>query len=426
MRTGEAVIGMPAGKVVRPSIESASMALAALLLVIVTFFVRGQWFGSSFGSVTYVLPAISALLVSLFLMVQLWRLGAVALPPAPYLLLAIASAFNLSINAVFFLPHLREVAVFGAELALNGIVFLVAYNLGRPGAGAVDGILRLIQRAGVISGVILAALLLSTDSFTRLSFVATGVNHLGHALAIFAMVSLYRVLVEIRSGRHLRALASFGALVGALFFLFVSGTRSAMAGLAVALVVLVWLRGRRPELVVFYPLLLMAFIGLAVLFLQADAFGRLLTRFDVHSVSLGIGSRVAQWREVFAISTPWSVAFGAPWLYEAISAAPVVYPHNVLLSVGLYMGALPLALITWVIATRLIQLYRRSRRVRDDLLSAALLGVLLIALFYAFLSGSFTRIFTIVFLLGVVEAWLQSRPGAGEAGTVVGAEEPIS
>jgi O-antigen ligase len=405
-------VGGPVGAAADSFAENALVAMAVLVLIIVTFFVRGHWFGPAFGSVTYVLPGVATFLLTLFIISQLWRAGAVALPPAPYLLLALVSALNLTINGVFMASHLPELALFAAEVGLNSIVFLVAYNLGRPGRHAVDRVLHLVQWGGILSTVILAGMLVSADSFSRLSFAATGVNHLGHALAILVMVSLYRALVEIRRGRYLPAAGSMVALMGALFFLFLSGTRSAMAGLVLALLVLVWLRGRRREVVLLYPALALASFTLMVVFVRSDAFGRLLRRFDTDSIALGIGSRFEQWGEVVSVSTTWSAAFGAPWLYEAIAVTPPVYPHNMLLSVGLYMGVLPLALILWILVTRLVRLYVCSRRERADLLSASLLGVLLIALMYASLSGLFTRVLTVVFLLGLVEGWLQNPKGS--------------
>jgi O-antigen ligase len=418
----EPAVGGPVWGASDSSAEAAFVAMAVLVLIIVTFFVRGHWFGPAFGSVTYILPGVAAFLLAVFIISQLWRAGAVALPPAPYLLLALVSALNLTINGVFVTAHVREVALFAGEVGLNSIVFLVAYNLGRPGPHAVDRVLRLVQWAGILSTVILAGMLVSADSFSRLSFAATGVNHLGHALAILVMVSLYRALMEIRRSRYLHAAGSMIALLGALFFLILSGTRSAMAGLVLALLVLVWLRGRRREVVLLYPALAIASFALIVVFVRSDAFGRLLRRFDTDSIALGIGSRVEQWGEVISVSTTWSAAFGAPWLYEAIAVSPPVYPHNMLLSVGLYMGLLPLALILWILGTRLLRLYVHSRRARADLLSASLLGVLLIALMYASLSGLFTRVLTTVFLLGLVEGWLQ-YPKSSERPQLTGKRE---
>lgn len=420
---GGGVLTPTTGVYYRVPLSRRSVRVGALLLIIVIFFVRGQWFGTEFGSVSYVLPAATVLLLSLFLGRQLWRNGAVALPPAPHVVLALAAALNLTVNAMVFPRHLGDIALFAAEIALNGMVLLVAYNLGRSGGGAIDEVLKLIQLAGILSGGILVVMLVSSGTFARLSFAATGVNHLGHALAILALISFYRALSAIREGRLRSSLASSGALIGALFLLFLSGTRSAMAGLLIALGVLLWLRGRRREVVLFYPPLLTTILILAVVVTQSEAFGGLVRRFDVQSLAIGLASRVDQWQEVLAVSTPWSVLFGAPWLYEAIADLPPVYPHNFLLSVGLYMGIGPLLLITWILATRLVHLYRYSRRVRGELLSVALLGALLIAVFYSSLSGTFTRVFTITFLLGLVEAW---RSVVKAAPPDVGAREPVA
>lgn len=375
-----------------------------LVLIIVTFFFRGQWFGSGF-SATYLLPMLSIWLLAIFVLRQIWFNGSVALPPASYGLLAMATAINLIVNAAAGFDHIREIGLFAGELTLNALLLLVGYNLARGGSASVDGVLRLIVLAGAIAAGVLVWTLTSMEAFSRLAFAATAVNHLGHALAILAMVSLYLMLEEGRRGSAVGAVGAGLVVIAALALLVITSTRSAIAGFLIALALVLVLRGGRREALAFLLVVAVAAVVVGGVVVRSPHFAFIVQRFDVDQLVFGLGSRLVQWRAVLEGATAWSVAFGSPWLYEAIASERRFFPHNIALSIYLYMGIVPLLIVAYIAITRVVDLWVYSRRMPHDLLPVMLLAIFVIAITYASMSGEFTRIFTIVFILGMIEGW---------------------
>jgi len=374
-------------------------------LIIIIFFIRGQWIEGHASSFSYLIPLIAFLLFSYIVIVTILR-GTILFPPKDMLLLFFIAPLMPLLSILLFNQTLFPSAFLSLELLLNFLVYYLFYFMISKGYLRFESVLYVIFFGALLMSIWIIFESVQLDDLRRFKGFPIGVNFLAHSLAVGALISVYFAFT-IRRSVIFTSLLSAAAIINVLA-LFFTGSRVAMFGFLVALVILVLVGRIISWRILFTVFVLLTGIVLIIYNLYYDeGYQSLFARFDIDSMlAVILGHRIYNWGKALELISLESLLVGKAWIYE-LYGQRVVSPHNIFISILLYNGLMVLILFSYSIFKRLYHVF--SSKTESYLRKAFMVSFLVIPLIYASSSGNYTRVFSIFLILGLIDGWFQFR-----------------
>jgi len=364
----------------------------------IVFYFRGSIFGEESRSLSGLLPVLLGGLVALQVMRFSAFMKSLRQLPRPALLLWAAVFLNMFLNGILSSGSCQDAVVLFAEFSLNMLVFVVVFTTVRSGMVSVQGHLAILQWCGALAALWVVSRLLQMDFVRRVVVDGTAVNHIAHSLAMMVMIGIIRLTgKEGRRSRPTHLAVNLSLVLAGSAALFVTGTRSAMLGLAAAFVLCFWNRRFGIKFLFLSLILLVSFH-----MLLGERFDLLKDRYSGDLLEVGAASRYQLWSEALAEMDLEQVLIGNPNSSELISENNW-NPHNLWISLVRYYGILPLICFIWLLCTAIRRILSQAEGCSWILPAEAfaVLVCLVISFVYSSLSGSVTRIITPFYLLGL-------------------------
>ena len=395
------------------------------LLILSAFFVRGMMSEKALNiqSITVsssYLSVVAALviLLSIFfrLAVKRARIPNIKCWPI-YYLLVFFTLLSLFWNILFISPE--KALRFTVELLFCiGLIFIVYLYI--RDLNAVSIVYRIIMVIGGITALYtLIVFLPMQEQISRIYMVSKsaaylrigGYNHVAHALAIAAMISLVAFYCNRKKVSKI-----FNLIILALLLptVFLTGSRSASFGLTVSIIIFLFLIPGTRKL--WITILVLCLFMLPVAYLGVHRIAPNLNRYDLDFMTLGIGSRQHLMSNAIeqSLKSATSLLFGAGmYRYNAFgeidSTTTTLYPHNVVISMLVFVG-LPAMLLfltryftIFKRLSRLILVVRGNTDINSKFVINSTFFSLFIASMYALSNGRLTRTLTMWIIMGLAE-----------------------
>lgn len=378
--------------------------LILVLLILTSFFLRG--FDIDFVN----LPSTSFLipLFTVILGISILFSSSKLVVNFPYhfvvigLALLFFSVASLLGNLAFY-DETGQIIHFGAELFLNFALFLVVYVW----SNELDyhRLFDVILIAGIgFSILIFHIAFFELDAIRRVgnTELPVGVNHLSHALAVALMLGVCRILY--RDDHQYSSFLSV-VLIGSAMLL--TGSRSGLAAILVAVVILAMIEGYRifKDIVLLgggLSLLVIVLFSVALEFTGGGGFDRLSISAIFTTLTGRLETQIQFLGKVFGDPQSALIGIGMEH-YRIVSPDGIGDPHNLWVSFAVYVGVpaalafFSLHLFITILGFRTVA-YNHSNR---DLIVPLLLMVVITTV-YSFFSGRMTRIFTIWIAMGLL------------------------
>jgi len=391
--------------------KSSSFFFTILIACIIlwVFFLRGEIFEGF--SVTLLLPP---LVMFTFILICIRTVKIVAINKNLGLFF-IAILINQYINLCLTQEYIL-IARFSLEILLNAMIYYVIFAVVSFNLVTTASLLRSIQLTSLILLPPIFLLVSQLDSVRRIgardAWLPIAVNHMGHALAIACMISLYFVIKSYEKKRYLSFFLNIlltGVISAATFL---SGSKAAI--FSVMLFVFLWavMRFRFWFKRVLYILPFLALLFVITFVTGSEGkFNPLINRLGIERIETGIQQRIDTFSNAWqARTSDSSVLLGESWRYEPINKInPIPYPHNFFLSILLYTGFLPLIFFSMFTLNRLFIYFLNMCVSSNSDLWVLFNSMVYSVLIYALTSGRLTRIITIFLVFAIVEGYLRRK-----------------
>lgn len=385
------------------------MHVLFVLLAMNVFFVRGNVLDAI--SVSWFIPVLTVALSGLIVVGLVVANIRIELGGTAYVILFSAIIINVLFASIFFSNPALSLR-FGAEMVLNGGIFVVTLTLLRNRVISERFLLTVVP----IAGIVLAANVLMTASSLEVVRrigsdhpVASAANHAGHSLAIASIMACGLVVGFTGARSHkLGQVFSISLWIFLVVGTVLTGSRAGVFGLIAGLLIIgIWALRRRVSRRRF-TLLSIVVLLIVTAFLSEDRYRSLVTRFTIARIVSSGEGRLRHVRGTLQeITSASELTVGQPWRYAPLGGPnPLDYPHNMLLGVLVHAGIIPAAAFAWILISRstMMGAFALRRGVRVE--AAVALGALFAGLAYILSSGRVTRVLTIFMILAIVEALL--------------------
>jgi hypothetical protein len=301
---------------------------------------------------------------------------------------------------------------FSLEILLNGLVYYLFFGALSLRLVDVHILLNFIKLSSVLLLPFIFIQFSELDSVRRIgthdSYLPVAIDHMGHALAISCMISLYCSDDEYRKKRYLRFILNIFLSIFLLFAAILSGSKAAI--LSLILFGCLWFVThliyfvKHAHIAILCLLLLCSF--LFVVGGDTD-FSPLIERFEVESIWRGLQQRIFTFNNSWQASSGGiGILLGESWRYDLINSIdPIPYPHNFFLSILLHSGLMPLIFFSIFIVNRLFVYFGRIWKSSDKELWTLFNGMVYGVLIYVLTSGRITRVITIFVVFAIIEGY---------------------
>lgn len=380
--------------------------LAAILSVV--FFYRGNEFTSF--SLTLVVPLGVIVCVYIILILKSVINLRVYTGGGIYILFFLLIIVNSLLEGVF--GGGKRSLEFIIEIILNWSLLIVFLSFLRGGV---------ITSTHVIKIIILCSLPLSLhiiyksttlEAVRRIgSDVETlaAVNHAGHSLAISAIFATYIFIVKIYNNKSLFNSSIYLTVIFInTFALILTMSRGSIVGFLIGeSILLMWVLrwAERSTRWAIFLTIVTASGGLLYWVLSSARYGGLASRLAYESLSRGLESRMTVAFSALSSLDSISLLIGQPSRYSPVNDVnPILYPHNVMISILVHCGILPLLLFVWISVSRFVRLYKKIKgKVWEKMENLSILASVMPVITYSFTSGRLTRIMTIFVIISLIE-----------------------
>lgn len=434
------------------------------IFITYVFFIRGNFFATDipFSSIinnsTIIIPFSTVILILYYIIntSQYWfsnpqnhynRKFNVLKPPKSYFLLFLSILLSFFINFFITGKHEQESLIrFLLEIILNFLVIYIGYYSVRQ-ITSIEKIFTTIQISSLISIWAVWSITSKVEKVRRIGVnpdtetgLSVAVAQLGHALAIVAIISTFRILIYwfMRSKQNhnhnkilliLNIVMVFLSAIG----MFLTGSKGSLVGFLTYPMLLIVLNISRKKiwqyllfysgLTIFTLLVLIPFLDFNII---EGKYGSLLRRYTLEGFTNGIESRLDVFQATFdSIGNMNYLIFGKMWGYQPISndlSNHIIYPHNIFLSILLHLGILPLISFAFIIFRIIYEFFlnqyklnklknNKNLTAKDQLITynwlvyVTIFAIFLVAFIHVLKGGRLTRVITIFFILGLLEGY---------------------
>lgn len=386
--------------------------LGVFVLITLTFFVRGEVFESF--SISKLLPiSLLFVIVCLFVFILLKRKK---LLKFQFLFgsFIFISLLILLVNSIFFLSHINTTIKFLLELLMNFFVFYSIYLIVYYRFISLNSMLWMILISSIFAIVPVFFIASELETIRRIgttdAYLPIAINHLGHSLAIVSIIAFYFLQKYITEHKYIKFLISTILFASALLATFLTGSKAAFGGVIFYFLIVGIIYFNKN----FFKLISLSVLSIFTIFLvyiqNPAKYNSLVHRFSLERIELGFAQRtnVAK-KAIEDLKSENGFLLGEPYHYQLLTEDPenaILYPHNIILSVMLHLGIIPMILFLLFIINRtyiyLKQLYT-SRAYKNIWIMFN--GIWITLLMYSLTSGRLTRIITIFLIIGMIEGW---------------------
>lgn len=318
------------------------------------------------------------------------------------------SLMNIFLNIYFYPENIYQISLMFLEVLLNYLVFILAYNLYYQ-YGLIN-----ISKLHFFSSVVFAfPILILSFSLTKVRRIGAGgdfeaslpvaVNHIGHSLGLCVIFGFFYLILSKKSIVSIK-FKIYCMCMGLVFIAMVlTGSKAAFLGFILFVFVI---------FNQFFNIRNMLSISIVlvfvILFVDLTKYHNLFDRFLFESFIRGITQRIDSLYVAFSSLKGDLSFFGYPWRYQLINPEnPIVYPHNFYISILLHLGVLPL-IIFGIYTIKIFFILIMNPFIKNRFESKILLSMFFMVLIYVLTSGRLTRVMTIFWIFGFIDAYIDS------------------
>lgn len=380
--------------------------------VVTVFFVRGKYYTEI--SVSMLIPLFSLVGLLYILFVGFVRNYSLYLG-GKYIFSFFASSLLFVLIAGIFSsdkPYLN--AKFGLEMILNWTIYFIVLNAVLWGVVSERKFLFVILLSSLILSYQTLLTAASLPSISRIgSYVAapSAANHAGHSLAVALLICFGFIILCLLDKKIFKLWALIIPVTGiTISSMLLTGSRAAVLGASSGILVMMWLslkgRWRMNYLEYYTPLVLLVSM---LLYVYNTEVINILGRMTIDKFLESANKRFFLFKNALSELNASSFLFGASERYgEYDTPNKIIYPHNILVSTLVHLGAIPLILLIVDSAKRI---FEGVSAINNSIGKRRMYGIIIFStLFpiftYSLTSGRMTRIMTIFFVFGLFDAFL--------------------
>jgi len=297
------------------------------------------------------------------------------------------------------------------EIILNGLIFYTVFLVVAQGLFRVETLLEVIRAVTIILSIPIYYLAFSLESVRRIgaadAYLPMAVNHMGHALAVGCMISIYFIIRSYRNNSFLSCIKNIFISIILLVATVLTGSKAAVLSMLIYLFLCFSVGNRFYVRTTFFYVVIF-FLSAMVPDSEIGKYSSLKQRFELERFAIGAEQRKVTYMNALESVSDESIILGESWRYEPINTKePIPYPHNFFLSILLHTGILPFIFFTLFIGSRLIFYFYKMYKSKEKETWILFNSMMYLMLIYVLTSGRITRVMTIFVVLGIIEGYLR-------------------
>ena len=391
------------------------------LSVVMIFFIRGNALEGTLPSITVLIGPVFTLwfLAAHFRHRQRDYLHISKISPL-YGALFVVVVINIMLNAIWHAEYLGLIAQFAVEMAFSlFLVYAIFSHAKIP--GTITSIFSFIQIGAWFVAVPIFMMASRMQAVRRIGagadadyILPLAVNHIGHAMSIACMISVYRATTSWQTHHGIvnrRFVIHVICSVLTFTAMILTGSKAALLGflLFAALLLTTFRRVRAKQLIV---ISIIALVAGSAIFVHSESgkYDALKDRFSQERLAAAFDDRAESYSRALENVRAQDMLFGMPWRYSLLNNTDgIPYPHNILLSFLLHLGVLPALLLLLIILRNYARLAAIVINRSNQLLAVTMLAIYSMVVQYMMGGGRITRVMTIFVVFGIVERYLSAH-----------------
>jgi len=384
--------------------------LCLFLITILVFFARGNVFDNII-SISYFIPMLQIpFLIAISLLIFLKRIKIVKINMLLGFFFLFAT-INLFLNIIFNVYYINYSMRFFTEMLANGLLFYLVYTSVYFKLINLDRIFHTIQYGSMFAVIPIFILASQSEAIRRIGAkdipLPVAVNHVGHSLAITTIVTFYLITNHYKNKNYINMYISLLIFVLTFAATILTGSKAGLLGVLFYFVLLLFINFRKYFKKCIFVFLILASV-LTVLG-TVEKYNALKQRFTVESFINSMEKRLDVYIQAIQ-STKGEGEFvyilGEPWRYQPINSNDYIpYPHNFFLSILLHMGLFPFIFFLLFFLSRFSKYTSKILTSNYKDLWTLFNGIWFSVFIYIVSSGRLTRVFTVFFIIGLIEGW---------------------